>query len=418
MFAPRREILLVALGAFAFTALVALTTNHVDTTRYHWDFDFYLRMATTGPGGADGVAPFAYRFLPTEIVRAAHAATGVSLPNAFAGLAFVGAALALVALHVLLRRLGAPPPVAALSTLLTGLQLYQVRFLLFDVYRPEPVAYPLLALALLALFAERPAACLGLSALGLMAREFLVLPPLLLALAALVPGWAPWPAPRRRPALAAVSLLVLAAAIVLPRAFLPVARSVQTVDFQHDPHAYHWLTDFPRMHRRDINVVYCLLSYGLPVWVLCARGRLGAAWRDLGPRRVMWTAYVVITLVLTLYGGTDVFRFVAYLFPPVADLLVGLVRRARRVEIAYALVAMAVFNRLCVPIPMDTLAHYLDFYGGWDQRLTPSTLARTLELLAWVLGAVALRRVTRTGRPLAEPPSRFSRRLDPGADPA
>jgi hypothetical protein len=93
-----------------------------------------------------------------------------------------------------------------------------------------------------------------------------------------------------------------------------------------------------------------------------------------------------------------VFRFIAYLFLPVADLIAALARRSATRGVVYAVVATAVFNRVGVPVPQDSLARFLDFYGGWDGTLTAATLERALEAMAWIAGALVLRRVAPAGR--------------------
>jgi len=387
-----RERAGVVAAATALLALLAATTNHQDIVRYHWDFAYAIDMATRGLRAGGLIAPFAYRFLPTEIVRALHGVFGLDVHGGFAALAFVGVVVELCALYALLRRCGSGVRDAAAATLLIALQYSQARFLLFDVYRCDALGLPFLALAMLALFARRRGLCVLLAVVGLQAREFVAIPLILLALTLFVPRLDPAGDGQRRAGLGALVVVALVLAVALPRLLIPIAGSAQSVDFQHDPQAWRHAFLYPLAVRRNLNLLYCLLSYSLPVACLATRGRLRAAWAELAPRRGLWIAYSALVLLLTWWGGTDLFRFVAYLFLPVADLLAALVRRARNAQLAYAVVATAVFNRVGIPVPQDTLAHFLDFYGGWDRTLTLATLERTLEALGWILGAQLLRR--------------------------
>lgn len=410
---PGREMIVTAAATAGFLLLLGLTTNTVDTRKFSWDFRFYLDMARRGVAHGGLVAPFAYRFLWTELAGALHRATGISLAGSFASIAYAGVFGELLLLDLFLRRWGIARAPARWAVALTALAYCNARFLLSDVYRPEALAYPLLVLAMLALVSGRIAWCVVISLVGLQVREFLLVPLVLAAGAAAWPRLAgrPGEVPRRGLAAAIAALTLLA--LVLPRLFLPVEWSAQSLDVQHNARAWRGLVGYPLVWARDVNLLFCLLSYGLPVWILLARKRARRVRQDLGARAGLLAAYSVLTLVLTLYGGTDVFRFVAYLFIPQAVVLGLLAGRAHRAELLYALLATALFNRVLEPVPMSDLAHYLDFYGGWNDRLSPATLARTLEALAWILGAIGLRaglaRMKKRAGP--EGPTRLDARL-------
>ena len=373
-------------------------TNTLDIQRFSWDFRYYIAMARDGIAAAERLAPFAYRWLWTETVRALHEGFGLSIDGAFRAIAIVGIYSQLLLLWAFLRRWTFAAAPAFAAVLLTGLQLYDAKFLLFDVYRPETLAFPLYVLALGALVTGRTAWCVAIALVGLQVREFLAIPLVLAAVFEWWPRLGPSPQPRPRPWAGVAIFILMLAGILLPRLLLPVTRSFQALDVMHDPRQWRGLLGIPRLFPRDLNLLYCLFSYLLPAFLLFTPARVRDVRAAVGDRGPLLLGASVLTLGLTLYGGTDLFRFVAYLFVPLAVVLAALAGRASRREIAYAVLATAVFNRVFLKVPNDDLGRMLDFYGGWDQRVNGATLARTLEGLGWILGAWVLRKVPETRR--------------------
>jgi hypothetical protein len=72
------------------------------------------------------------------------------------------------------------------------------------------------------------------------------------------------------------------------------------------------------------------------------------------------------------------------------------------------LLAVAVFNRVHVfTVPMEPIDRYLDFYGGFADRVNAATAWRAVELAAWIAavrlaGAVV---AARHRQPLSSPQS-------------
>lgn len=380
-----------ALLAVLLIAALGLVTNTLDIDRFSWDFRYYIDMARRGLADGGLYAPFAYRWAFTECARRIAGVAG-SVQAAFAIMAYAGTFLELVLLYVLLRRRGASRPDALWTMTLTAFAYCNVRFVLFDIYRPETLALPLLILAMIALFEGHVFLCLAIALVGLQVREFLVIPPILLAVGLAWPRLGPAPTQRPRPQVALLIVLATALAIVLPRWLIPIAGSFQSLDVQHDVRAWRGVIGYLLLWRRDLNILYSLLCYGLPVLVLATPWRARAVLAGLVPDRTVLVAYVALTLILTVYGGTDVFRFVAYLVVPQAMVLARLLPLATRRERLYAVLATVVFNRAFIPIPQGDVGQFLDFYGGWSDRLNTATLVRTLEALAWIAGAWALRR--------------------------
>jgi hypothetical protein len=116
-----------------------------------------------------------------------------------------------------------------------------------------------------------------------------------------------------------------------------------------------------------------------------------------------------LTVALTMYGGTDVARFTAYLVAVQTILLAAVLREGvSPIEAGLTLLAVAVFNRVHVfTVPMEPIDRYLDFYGGFADRVNAATAWRAIELVAWIV-AVRVAGVIVTSRnrqPVSSPQS-------------
>jgi len=272
-----------------------------------------------------------------------------------------------------------------------ALSLYNVRFLLFDVARPDHLAYPLMVVAMLAVFERRIVLALIVSCVGLFVREFLAIP-LALLIAALL--WDFWRTrDRSRLAWAGVVMLVTAACILVPRLVIPISVSGQYLDpfNQSSADLLETLVRTPLSRRRWFNLLFNVASYTLPLWLLLTPARLRSLWRGLAGYRAALALYVALVLALAMYGGTDLWRCTTFLFVPLVIALAIVLRESVSwVETAYMLGAVAYYNKLHLEIPNE-IGAYLDFYGGYDIRINEATLARVIQLAALGAGAVALR---------------------------
>jgi len=401
-------------GLACLLAVMALDglTNELDTARYYWDFALYYDMAENGLVDNDHlVAPFAYRFatpllarglgdiLPEgrEIVILASADGALFATRTFRGfrlIAIAGAAAQLALVFVLAERVGVNPRRALVPVAAVALSLYNVRFLLFDVSRPDHLAYPLMAIGLLAAVRRDVLLCLVVSCAGLMVREFLIIPPVVLSVLLL----RDYRETRSRMALGSIAILALATGlcIAIPRALIPVTGTGQYVDPVNDPDWLGNLFEAPLSERRNFNIIFNVVSYTMPVWLLLTRDRLKRTWDRLEGWRLSLGVYTALALLLTLYGGTDIWRFVSYLFVPLVIVLAALLRDSSLgwPEIAAMLVAVAVYNKIWLDIP-NLHAEYLDFYGGYDSRVNGATAWRIGQMGLLLAGMVALRSALR-----------------------
>ena len=417
--------ILAALGC-AVIVLALDLTNTLDTARYYWDFALYYDMAERGLIGNDNlIAPFVYRFLtpllaggiarvlPIEHTLAVSASPEgdlffTSTYPGFVAIAYLAAIAQLVSVWVLAQYFGARGWRAVVPVLAIALSLYNVRFLLFDVARPDHLAYPLMVVAMLAVFERRIVLALVVSCVGLFVREFLAIPPAILIAALL------WDFGRTRDrshlVWAGVVALVTAACILVPRLVIPIRVSGQYLDplNQSGADLLETLVQTPLSRRRWFNLLFNVASYTLPLWLLLTPARLRALWRGLASTRAALGLYVALVLGLALYGGTDIWRFATFLFVPLVIALAVVLRGGVPwVEVAYMLGAVAYYNKLFLEIPNE-IGAYLDFYGGYDIRVNDATFMRVIQLAALGAGAVLLRgllmlarrRSARTAAPL------------------
>jgi hypothetical protein len=392
-------------AAALWTVAIDLTTPAFDARTYRWDSAAYLAMAERGIEGNDAlVAPFAYRFVAPLLARSLDRWLPVSVDGGFRIVSYAGIIAELALVYGLARLIGAASGAAFVVMAVAALSLFNVRFLLFDIYRPDALAFALTLLSTWLLLSGRPGGAAGVAAAGMLVREFLVAP-LFAALMALARRPEPWV---RRLGRIAVPVAIAALATVLPRLLIPVQQNVAATDpFRGDLLRTLWTT--PLSWLRDINVVFCIASYLLPLLALGSGGRLSRAWASLGEARSLVVVTAAFTLLLTMYGGTDVARFTAYLVAVQTIVLSAVLREGvSAIETGLMLLAVAVFNRVHVfTVPMEPIDRYLDFYGGFADRVNAATAWRAVELAAWIAavrlaGAVV---AARHRQPLSSPQS-------------
>lgn len=375
-----------------------LLTNTLNTTYYQWDFVQYYDMAENGIFNNDHlIAPFAYRFVTPLLAGVIADLSNVSTETGFRVVAYVGAVAQLALVFVLAQAFNPDKKRAGVPVLVVAFSLYNVKFLLFDVSRPDHLAYPLMVVAVLALFRRNIVVCLVASCAGLLVREFLIIPPVIL----LVELIRDYRASRDQQTLFWIAGIVIATGtfVIVPRALIPVEVSGQYVDPVYRSDWLDKLIEAPLSERRNANLLFNIASYTVPVWLLLTWGRAKRAWLALAGYRLFLVLYMVMVLVLTLYGGTDLWRFMTYLFVPQVMVLAVLLRdeHVSGVEVLYMLAAVAFYNKVWQDIP-NLLDPYLDFYGGYDNRLNVETFERCFELAVLGAGMVVLRGLLRLSR--------------------
>jgi hypothetical protein len=394
---------------------IDLVTNDLNTARYYWDFALYYDMAENGLVHNDNLwAPFVYRFVTpllagsiSDVLPVHHELVVRSSPEGemfvtttypgFRVVAYLGAVAQLMAVFALAEHFRARFVQALVAVGAVAFSMYSVKFLIFDVSRPDHLAYPLMIVAALALFRRNIIVCLTASCIGLLVREFLIIPPAILMVMLGLEflktrswrtlGWM---------ALVFVSVSLF---VIVPRALIPIQGSGQYVDPINESSSISVLINAPRSKRRDLNVLFNLLSYMLPALLLLTPDRVRRAWDQLQGYRLFLFLYTGMVLVFTMYGGTDLWRFMTYMFIPLVILLAVLLKNGdvHPTEILYMLVVVAIYNKMLLPIP-NWHGEYLDFYGGYDNRINATTQDRFFEMGTFLFGAVLLRGLLRLAR--------------------
>lgn len=368
-------------------------TNSLNIHRYVWDHYHYIDMAENGLSGNLGlVAPYAYRPLTPLLAGGLADLSGRSVIAGFRIIAYAGAIAQLVLVFALARQFTRKTWAALVVMLATGLSTFNVKFLLFDIYRPDHLAFPLILIGMIGLLRRQYVIVLIAAAMGALAREFALLPAALLTFRLLREFVA-----RRdwRALLSAVgAAAVMAAAYLLPRRAIAVARSSQLIDV-----ASGGLMSILLNGARWLNLLLATAISLLPLLLIITPARARQLWTRLRGLRLELGLYCGLTLALALIGGTDLPRFTVYLFAPlIIALAILLDEGVHPLEIAYLLLATAAFNRILLPVPMESHEAYLDFYIAFDDRIGAVTWMRSAELIVWIIGAAALRALLRRRR--------------------
>ena len=372
-----------------------LLTNSVDIHSFRADFLYYIAMAQDGFRTA-GASPFAYRYVTPMIVHELYIGFGIPIEYGFRALAYIGAFLQLFGIFLFTYWFSRSIRGAYVALIVTACSLFNVKFLFFDVYRPDHLAYVLILLQTYLAFKHRFTLLLIVTLIALQIREFNIIP----LVAYLVAG--PWKT-KRSTAIkqTAISALCLVVAIGLPRLLIPVAENYQFADLSIDGLLRVLLA--PLVLSRDANFFYTLAAYLLPLLMIARWADLRSVWESLPAEvRSFLITYSVLVVAFSFVGGTDFYRFTTYLFMPQAILLGLLVPRCRMMEVAGMLVCTILFNRIWLPFPGGPGRSYLDLYGGYSTRFDRVSVERALECAGFLLVGLGLRRFHRTDGPRPE----------------
>jgi hypothetical protein len=272
-----------------------------------------------------------------------------------------------------------------------------VKFALFVPTSVDVAAYPLMVLAVWAYLSGRTALSLWISAAGLFFKEFLAIP-LLLALADYARAWRRERTTRALWTLAGAAALALSV-ILIPRLGLSVVATHQEIDPLNNLRSLSRLVVNPLNMARNLNIVLCLTAFWLPVLLLLTRQRVRTLLRDLAPWRNYLAGFIALDLLLTMYGGTNIFTFVSYAIPlqilVLARLTAGQGKGPHPGEWLLALACTVIYNRMfgTIPFPDDGFDAYIDYYSGWSDRVNLATLYRFLEMALYLCIMIGARRL-------------------------
>jgi hypothetical protein len=376
--------LLAPLLSTALIALIAAFTNSLDTQKFYWDFIYYIAMARDGLGGTLA-SPFAYRYVTPLLAYLLTHSFDVSIHQVFLDIAYLGAFLQLTGVFWFTHWFTRSIKGAYFAMLATAFSLYNVKFLLFDVYRPDHLAYAVILLQTYLAFREKFTPLLITTVLGVQLREFSVLP--------MVAYLAAFAFRKDRPTFlreAIVSALGVGMAVALPRLLIPVSENFDFASLS--PIGLLRMAIAPLVWQRDFNFIYATFAFCLPLLMLARPASIKSAWLGLSPEiRTYLTVYGVLVLIFSFLGGTDFGRFSTYLFLPEIILLAIVAGTAPIWNLAATLAATFLFNQIWLPIPNTDYNSYLDFYGAFSTRFSWSSVLHLLEFLALLALGFAMR---------------------------
>ena len=386
-------------AALALAVFVGIFTH---ATPPKWDGQSYVDMARVGITGNPNLqAPFAYRPAVPLLAGELSKRLSITVEESFRLIGRVAAVLFSLAVFALSQRFARRPADAFVVVVLVGLLYQHLKYPLFFYTLIDVAAFPLIIMAFLLLVSRRLPAALAVSSVGVLFKEFLAIP-LLLVILQYADAWR-----RDRSAgnfLKALSAAVVgAAAVLLPRTLIHVSSTAQWLDPLNDIGTLQQLYRMPADPLRWVNILYNECGYWLPTLLLLTRERLAKVWQDLEALnlKAIFAGFFALDFVLTMYGGTNTFIFASYAVPLQVVILTLLLRRGVPwTEIVFAVAALLLFNRIFWPIPLPDPVQpdiagsepFIDFYAGWASRVTVSTLTRTVEMMALLGGAFMLRR--------------------------
>lgn len=385
---------LVLAIAIAITAGVAFFTNTNQVAEFAAP---YNALAETGIAlHKDLYAPCVYRFVSPMMAGGTARALGVSTDTGFL-IVNIAASIALLCLtYAVARRVGADFTGGLVAMTAVGIGIGHLKNNMFFNNGMEAVAQVMMLGWCLAMFGQRWVLATVICCVGMCTREMFLIP------AALMAGRLSYQAWQTRDAKDICRLFVIVgctvASFVLPRWLIPVSFTFQLIDPLYDDHWFTKLMKVPLNMRRNVNILLGALCYSLPTFMLLTRERFRAGWEYLRPYHLAGAVYCCSLFVLTLYGGTDLYRYLTYFFFSQTFCLAALFAskdlRPHWTEVALMLIVVAFHNRLFSEIPSyeENPKQYLDFWPAFEDRLKAPAIRRFLEAIAALTAAYVLRR--------------------------
>jgi hypothetical protein len=384
------DVVIALVLGIAWWIAIDVLTNAVDPPT-QWDTIFYVQMAEKGlAGNPELVSPFAYRPAVPLLVRALASMTSLHVVDVFGHLTRISVVILLGATFLFARFLHVNRTSAAVVTSAIAMSFFMIKVPLFWGTMVDIETYPLMLLAVYLLYRRRLLACWIVCTVGVFFKEFLLIPAGLLVIDRLRVARRPW---LEGAAWILGGLAWVGVFFVVPRLLIPVFGTVKTFDPIH-LRGFDKVVDVILLDwKRWLDLVYSMLGFLLPVLLLLTRERLREVQRLAGEFWVLVLWYLLALIVLSLFGGADIARFVSYAFPVLAFCLALILRsRVYAGEALFMLLAVAIFNRIWAdfPHPTQALVAYADVYGGHVMGNAERVGMRLLELAAYGAAAIFL----------------------------
>jgi len=372
------------IASVSLVLLVDALTNGV-TEKYLYDSNFYLGIAERGFETDLLVAPFIYRYAPSLLAGALFHLTGLSLYKIFKLITYIGVLAQLLGIFLIVHSLTCSRKSAYVGMAVVAFSMYNLKYLLFDVYRADALAYAIILLCTWLVLKGRFFPLILITVIGLQVREFVAIP-----LLAFLSVQLRQEGIRKSLRYIFISLLGLFIAIGLPRLFIPIIANDQEIKLSQE--GIQHLLNLLLYLKRDLNLVYVCFAYFLPFSIFYRPSKLKDKYRVL--KAEQWSYflhYVGWVFLLIIVGGTDMERFASYFFLPMAVSVGFLVENQPVISIIAALFLQFIFNRIWLPFPIWDFDLFANFYGGWSVFITTTTIWRYVEVVTYaVLGNIIL----------------------------
>lgn len=384
-------------SSIALVFLVDIFTNAA-TEKYLFDSNIYLGIAERGFASDLLIAPFIYRYATPFLARGFHQYLGLSIYKSFKLITYIGGISQLFGIYLIVHYLTSSRRSAYVGMTVVAFSMYNLKYLLFDVYRADTLAYGIILLCTWFVLKKKFMPLILTTIIGLQVREFVVVP-LLAYLVVKVSQDGMRESLREM----MISILSLFVAIGLPRFLIPIVANEQTVRLSLA--GIQDVISLLSVWKRDINLLYVCFAYFLPLTILYNRANIKAIRHEMDTELwgyLFW--YVAFVFFLTILGGTDMERFASYFFLPMAVLVGFLIKRQSLISVIVILSIQFIFNRIWLPYPIWDYDLFANFYGGWSNIINTATIWRYVEVLVYaVLGNILFRFIANSNQTNLKP---------------
>jgi len=392
--AATTEYLAVITMAICWVGLLAYITAPMPPM---WDGTWYVNMAASGVVDNEKLAaPFAYRPGMPLIARWISNIFSLPIETGFKWTGYLSATTLLVSAFALSKCFVDDFKKAIIAPIVVAISAFHIKFPIFFFTLVDVAVYPLMISFFWAFMNKRYLLSFAICLVGIFFKEFMAIP-MFIQITMLARQYQ---LQRNSRALTYLlgTIVVCVAAILLPRVLITVYSSYQEIDPLNKAESLARLWLNPLDAKRDFNIVYMMMSYWLPTLMILTPSRIKSIWKNMGEMRLYLAIYLGLTLLLTLYGGKNIFIFVSYTVAAQIIIIAMLTReKLYTVEIIFMLIAVVLHNKifLQIPFPTENFAAYLDFYGGYDSRVNTHSYVRFLTILILIFASSSLRYLTK-----------------------
>jgi len=161
--------------SIALVVLIDILTNNV-TPKQLYDSNIYIGMAEHAFAPDVRISPSIYRFVPPFLAGSIHRLLDLSIYKSFKLITYIGAVSQLFGIFLLVRHLAKSEKSAYMGMMCVAFSMYNVKYPLFDVHRPDNLAYPVVLVTAWLAIKDYFVPLLLTTMVGLQFREFVIVP--------------------------------------------------------------------------------------------------------------------------------------------------------------------------------------------------------------------------------------------------